>query len=245
MDNAEGDMSHVSDWYRISDDHFLHDTLPNLSPTNLIVILHHPLGSHSTGSNDPSALHSLVSRIVSQTPHPSLPRFALVSLQCRPVSLTQLLPPSSLLFEVSLLSAQLLSETTSLLESSAKAILNAISTGAHILKGKVLGNTMIDVSISNNKLFYRGVEILQRLLGLDNIVATNTLLRAIYMVDEVTEAIATAPISHHYRQAIDTPKVMPRAFLLGSGHSKTVSEANAALVKEPIIRKIISTLVLK
>ena len=35
-----------------------------------------------------------------------------------------------------------------LLEAGVKWVLNAISTGAHILSGKVLGNRMIDLKVS-------------------------------------------------------------------------------------------------
>lgn len=47
-----------------------------------------------------------------------------------------------------------------------KQILNYVSNGAMIGMGKVLGNIMVDVSPSNNKLVDRGVRIIQRLLEL-------------------------------------------------------------------------------
>jgi len=52
----------------------------------------------------------------------------------------------------------MLSGLPSLLEISCKWILNVVSTGAHVLKGKVYRNRMIDLAISNNKLFYRGAK---------------------------------------------------------------------------------------
>mgnify|MGYP001794809892 CR=1 FL=1 len=42
-----------------------------------------------------------------------------------------------------------------------KWICNCISTGAHILKGKVFRNIMVDVRVSNRKLYLRAVSIIQ------------------------------------------------------------------------------------
>uniref|UniRef100_A0A665U4T3 SIS domain-containing protein n=1 Tax=Echeneis naucrates TaxID=173247 RepID=A0A665U4T3_ECHNA len=46
-------------------------------------------------------------------------------------------------------------------ELSTKLVLNAISTGAHILKGKVYQNHMIDVQVTNSKLYCRATRLLQ------------------------------------------------------------------------------------
>lgn len=50
---------------------------------------------------------------------------------------------------------------TCIAETLLKLTLNTISTGAHILKGKVYQNIMIDVRVSNIKLFYRAVDIIK------------------------------------------------------------------------------------
>ncbi|KTF75655.1 hypothetical protein cypCar_00033547 [Cyprinus carpio] len=46
-------------------------------------------------------------------------------------------------------------------ELSTKWCLNAISTGAHVLKGKVYMNYMIDLRVTNSKLYRRAINILQ------------------------------------------------------------------------------------
>lgn len=46
-------------------------------------------------------------------------------------------------------------------ELSTKWILNTVSTGAYVLKGKILRNCMVDLRIGNSKLFWRAVSILQ------------------------------------------------------------------------------------
>uniref|UniRef100_A0A3B5MIF4 SIS domain-containing protein n=1 Tax=Xiphophorus couchianus TaxID=32473 RepID=A0A3B5MIF4_9TELE len=46
-------------------------------------------------------------------------------------------------------------------ELSTKLLLNAVSTGAHILKGKVFKNYMIDLQVTNSKLYRRAARLLQ------------------------------------------------------------------------------------
>lgn len=46
-------------------------------------------------------------------------------------------------------------------ELNTKWILNTVSTRAHILKGKILCNCMVDLLIGSSKLFWRAVSILQ------------------------------------------------------------------------------------
>lgn len=46
-------------------------------------------------------------------------------------------------------------------ELSTKLLLNAVSTGAHVLKGKVYQNHMIDVQVTNSKLYCRATRLLQ------------------------------------------------------------------------------------
>lgn len=46
-------------------------------------------------------------------------------------------------------------------ELSTKLLLNAVSTGAHILKGKAYQNHMIDVQVTNSKLYCRATRLLQ------------------------------------------------------------------------------------
>lgn len=46
-------------------------------------------------------------------------------------------------------------------ELSTKLVLNAVSTGAHVLKGKIYQNYMIDVQVTNSKLYRRATRLLQ------------------------------------------------------------------------------------
>lgn len=59
-----------------------------------------------------------------------------------------------------------------------KIILNMISTSVMIALGRVEGNKMVDMQLSNNKLISRGVNILRKKTGLSPALAKKLLLRS-------------------------------------------------------------------
>jgi len=58
-----------------------------------------------------------------------------------------------------------------------KLVLNMISTAVMIQLGRVKGNKMVDMQMTNNKLFGRGIRMLRDELGVDAQTATNLLER--------------------------------------------------------------------
>jgi N-acetylmuramic acid 6-phosphate etherase len=62
--------------------------------------------------------------------------------------------------------------------TATKLVLNTISTGAMIRCGKVYGNLMVDLRVTNRKLQDRGERILMETLGLERDEATELLRRA-------------------------------------------------------------------
>jgi N-acetylmuramic acid 6-phosphate etherase len=62
--------------------------------------------------------------------------------------------------------------------TATKIVLNTITTGAMIRLGKVFGNLMVDLQVTNLKLQDRGERILMEMLGLDRAEATELLERA-------------------------------------------------------------------
>ena len=58
-----------------------------------------------------------------------------------------------------------------------KLILNMISTSTMILLGKVKGNKMIDMQLSNDKLVQRGTKMIIEELGIDEKLANQLLLK--------------------------------------------------------------------
>ncbi|XP_031567899.1 glucokinase regulatory protein-like [Actinia tenebrosa] len=102
-------------------------------------------------------------------------------------------------------------------ELSLKWLLNAISTGAHVLHGKVLKGYMIDLKVSNDKLFYRAAGIVSNITGVTKQEAMNALLKAIYRKDVIPEEIRKVATSSHVFEGERQDKVVPLAVLLATG----------------------------
>jgi N-acetylmuramic acid 6-phosphate (MurNAc-6-P) etherase len=120
-------------------------------------------------------------------------------------------------------------------EYALKLILNVISTGAHVLKGMTYGNRMINLKVSNNKLYHRSVNIVSTVMNVSTQVAEQCILRSIYEDGEIPDV----GINQHISKAVGLDKVVPVALLLASGHCKTVAEARERLSKEPVVRNVI------
>ncbi|KAG7241062.1 hypothetical protein INR49_026093 [Caranx melampygus] len=98
-------------------------------------------------------------------------------------------------------------------ELSTKLVLNAVSTGAHILKGKVYQNHMIDVQVTNSKLYRRATHLLQKLSGHPESKCEEALLKAIYRVDKLTVDITSSDMTTHTLTARNRTKVVPLALV--------------------------------
>lgn len=61
--------------------------------------------------------------------------------------------------------------------TATKMVLNMISTASMVKLGKVLGNKMVDMQLSNNKLIERGTRILMEIADLSESEARETLLK--------------------------------------------------------------------
>lgn len=123
-------------------------------------------------------------------------------------------------------------------ELSTKLLLNAVSTGAHVLKGKIYQNHMMDVQVTNSKLYCRATRLLQKLSGCPESQCETALLKAVYRVDELTVDITSSDVTTHTRTARNTTKVVPLALVcLLTGRSLT--EAETHLEQQPIIREAV------
>ncbi|NXR10947.1 GCKR protein, partial [Semnornis frantzii] len=98
-------------------------------------------------------------------------------------------------------------------ELSTKWILNTVSTGAYVLKGKILRNCMVDLRIGNSKLFWRAVSILQRFTGHSQARCLDSLLQVIYDSEVVLDDLRNKDISTHVLVATEKNKVVPTALL--------------------------------
>lgn len=126
-------------------------------------------------------------------------------------------------------------------EQALKICLNALTTGAHIMAGKVYGNVMIDLRISNNKLYYRSINLITRLLGVSVEEARRALYQAVFRDEPTEEALEKTSIAAYISDALKRSKVIPLAILLAT-RKFTLSEAEERLASEPRVRRIIEDL---
>jgi hypothetical protein len=116
---------------------------------------------------------------------------------------------------------------------TAKLALNAVSTGGFARAGKVWENRMIDLIVSNAKLFDRGLRIVRDLTGVSDDAALRALVAALWLEDPPAVARLRLPVELHVGQA--RPGVVPLAILLARG--VCLDAARAALAREPIVRE--------
>jgi hypothetical protein len=97
---------------------------------------------------------------------------------------------------------------------------------------------MVDLRISNNKLYHRTVGIIGDLMKVSGENARIALLRSVYQTDNLTSEQLDAHISKHIEIAKSVEKVVPKALLLATGKF-TYDAAAKALAEEPIVRTVI------
>jgi N-acetylmuramic acid 6-phosphate (MurNAc-6-P) etherase len=137
-----------------------------------------------------------------------------------------------------------------------KLVLNATTTGAHIRKGTIYRNRMINLCLTNAKLFHRAVGIAGDVAGCAPEAARRSVLRAIYRVDDDARVaeLDALPVLSHVSASSSQINIVPLAILLaadeaaaaaggkgkGTGGTLRVAEAVAALEAEPVIRRAIA-----
>ncbi|MCX7011437.1 MAG: hypothetical protein NTW86_02515, partial [Candidatus Sumerlaeota bacterium] len=125
-------------------------------------------------------------------------------------------------------------------ELAVKTCLNTFTTGAHVLAGKVYGNRMIDVRISNTKLLHRAARIVAELARVSSTEARRALLTAIHGASVDATRENPAADRGHVAEAAGRSGIVARAILLACGFS--LAEADRRMAEEPIVRRVIATL---
>lgn len=223
--NNDGDLSSLGLHFQISFNDMIKDILPHVKPFDVVIYL------TSDGNVDQRMTKCLCKKaLISFAPKSS----TVISTD---VEVNMSLPKEAL---ISLIGETAFQQFSMLFEEiSTKWILNAITTGAHIIKGKVFQNIMVDLKVSNNKLFHRAIGIIQRFSELSLEDSKDCLLRSIYNTDNLSEEIRERPISSHIETATPLSQVVPRA-LLSAILCCSLSESQRLLDKEPVIQKVIS-----
>ena len=179
LGNDDGDLEHLGKSYLLSLESFQREFAPNLTGDDLVVLVTGVLSSDTLMTEicqSANVRHAKIMRVSINSPKsPTLDNLQWncnVEIRLSKTGLTAS-PPNHMF----------------LAEMSCKIVLNAVSTAAHILKGKVMGNFMIDLQVSNNKLFHRSIGIVAKFAQVETDQARISLLRAIHGVDVVTSEV--------------------------------------------------------
>jgi N-acetylmuramic acid 6-phosphate etherase len=120
-----------------------------------------------------------------------------------------------------LVGAEIISGSTRLKAGTAtKMILNMISTGAMVRIGKTLGNRMVDLKPSNEKLRIRSRRILRELAGVDDALAAQILLRCEGHLKRALVVALTGVDPNTAQTLLDTHGGQVRAAVKAGGGSR-------------------------
>uniref|UniRef100_A0A3Q3LCI2 Glucokinase (hexokinase 4) regulator n=1 Tax=Mastacembelus armatus TaxID=205130 RepID=A0A3Q3LCI2_9TELE len=213
LNNNEGPLASLGPEFYIAHEDFLLLVLPNLSDQDTVVLIY-------THSDDVSEVVKMACLVREKT--------SILHAVCHQ---TDGDTAASVLNSIPSFSQQW--------ELSTKLVLNAVSTGAHVLKGKIYQNHMIDVQVTNSKLYHRATRLLQKLSGCPESRCEEALLKVLYQMDELSADITSSDITTHTRTARNRSRVVPLALVcLLTGCS--LVEAESYLELQPIIREAIA-----
>ena len=118
-----------------------------------------------------------------------------------------------------------------------KLALNALTTGSHVRKGTIVRNRMVNVCLTNAKLFHRAVGIVADVAGCCEAVARTCVIRAIYGADEGDQITAaeSRSVLEHVAAASPQRMLVPVAILLAT-KGGSVANCAALLQAQPVIR---------
>uniref|UniRef100_A0A8C5MBX2 Glucokinase regulatory protein n=1 Tax=Leptobrachium leishanense TaxID=445787 RepID=A0A8C5MBX2_9ANUR len=233
LENKEGDLSSAGPEFAISHDDFVKSVLPSLSETDTVLFIF-------TLDDDLSEVEKLVTQVKEKTSNVHAISHAIAG-QYMPTSTKKIIPNViGVTWPILFLEYEGAFIQKFQRELSTKWILNTVTSGAHVLKGKVFKNFMVDFKIANSKLFHRAVSVLQRLSGHSQHRCTEALLRAIYGVQDLPDQIKNAAITKHAEEASSKEKVVPTA-IVSLLRSCTFQESRARLDASSTVRAAIES----
>lgn len=124
-----------------------------------------------------------------------------------------------------------------------KLYFNAISTLAHVIKGKVYGNRMIDLSLSNVKLVARATALVQELAQVSADAAAKAVWRSIFRSPSCSppyDPLANPALL--VQHATHLERVVPVAVLLAAGKAEDAQDALLKLSSFPMLRSALLAL---
>ncbi|XP_041637982.1 glucokinase regulatory protein isoform X2 [Cheilinus undulatus] len=231
MNNNEGPLSPLGPEFCISHEDFLRLVLPSLNDQDTILLLY-------TQSDSVSEVVKLAHRVREKTSNIHAVYHQVEGDIAAAEQQDDINKLCSSSVKITWPSSPASQSLLHMWELSTKLVLNAVSTGAHVLKGKIYQNHMIDVQVTNSKLYSRATRLLQKLSGCPESQCEEALLKALYQVDKLTLDITSSEIAKHTCTARKRTKVVPLALVcLLTGCSLT--EAESHLERHPIVREAV------
>ncbi|XP_056410083.1 glucokinase regulatory protein [Hyla sarda] len=222
LENQEGELTPQGPEFAISHEDFVKSVLPSVSETDTIIFLF-------TLDDEVTEVEKLVELVKEKTSnihaicHATAGQYLLNSTKKvipNPIIITW--PILFLEYEGAFI------QQTFQRELSSKWILDTVTSGAHVLKGKIYRNFIVDFKICNSKHFQRAASVLQRLSGHPQCRCIETLLQSIYGEQTLSEQIRNAETAQHIRAAASRDKVLPAA-IVSLLRNCSVVEARARL----------------
>lgn len=116
-----------------------------------------------------------------------------------------------------------------------RTLLGQLSTGSFVLAGKVYQNKMIDLRITNKKLFLRAIRIISEITEKEEAIVKRALLKSIYK----GQPPSSDSLESHISMSAGKENVVPVAILSLIYPAKPVEELKLLLENEPVIRKLV------
>ncbi|XP_039462210.1 glucokinase regulatory protein isoform X4 [Oreochromis aureus] len=234
LNNNDGPLTSLGPKFSIAHEDFLHLILPCLTDKDTVLLIY-------THPDDATEVGNMARRVREKTPnlhavHHQADGDTAASLQQDDIkklclSTLKITWPRETLASGTLQHMQR--------ELSTKLVLNAVSTGAHVLKGKIYQNHMIDLQVTNTKLYRRATRLLQKLSACPEENCEEALLKAIYRVDMLTVEMTSSDITTHTCFARNSTKVVPLALVILLT-SWSLMEAESHLKQQPIVREAVA-----
>lgn len=116
-----------------------------------------------------------------------------------------------------------------------RSLLVYISTGIFVLSGKVYENKMIDLRITNKKLFLRAVRIINDITNKDEAIIKEVLLRNIYEGEVPSDNL----LKDHISLSATKENMVPLTILSLVYPGASIEKLRIMLKNEPIVRKLV------
>ncbi|KAM9316320.1 glucokinase regulatory protein [Gastrophryne carolinensis] len=233
IENRDGDLTLLGEEFAISHDDFVKTVLPTVSDSDTVLFLF-------TLDEDINLVEKLVEQVKEKSSNIFAISHATVG-QYLPNPTKKLIPNIiGITWPILFLEYEGAFIQKFQRELSSKWILNTVTSGAHVLKGKIYRHFSVDFRISNTKHFHRAVSILQRMTGHSQTRCTEALLQSIHGEQILSDQTKNTEISKHVEVATSKDEVLPVA-IISLLRNSSVQEARSRLDSSASLRAAIES----